>query len=199
MRSAACVVILLATTGCFGAAAPPPGTTVEAASTSAPAGLAGASVSGPNGTLAIRDVPVALDGRTGTWAGACAAGRCAGTPFAIGGTESEVVVEGVEGRVLGGAFMLEWTANSPATQRLAYGVMLMGGGEECPSVELGAATGPSPLALEAQPTDRALCPDEVVHVWVSTATYGQAGPASYQVVANQAFRLVGTFQASAGG
>ena len=65
-------------------------------------------------------------------------------------------------------------------------------GEGCEGLSLAAVGGASPLTLEVPAAERALCPGEVVHVWVAGDLWGGDAGAYYQVDAAQAFRLSGT-------
>lgn len=203
------LVILLAVaaalSGCFGADAPPEsgddvtaaGAEGDVSSSGADAARApGPSASGSSpdpmaGTTPARPpraLPVLLDGNTGTFAFVCAAAthQCHGTAAVPG--ESDLMMDDLAGRIIGGSLALTWTASSPATQELSMGAMLMS--SECDAIDLGSVVGPSPLALEVAGADRALCDAEVVHVWVSGSMNG-GSDLYYQVDVDQEFHLEG--------
>lgn len=135
---------------------------------------------------------LALDGTTGNQAIACVmdpVGECIveGTPG-----ESDLLFDGLAVAVIGGNATLEWEPASPATEELSVGVMLMGGqGSECAPMVLAGAQGPAPLAIEVGPSDRAICPGEILHVWVSGTLYHEGGAVYAQLDLEQPFRLVG--------
>ena len=71
-------------------------------------------------------VPILLDGSTGTQAFVCAdaAPTCAYHSVVSG--ESDLIMEALGGRIVGGQLALAWDAATPATEELAFGIMIMG-------------------------------------------------------------------------
>lgn len=142
-------------------------------------------------------VPIVLDGNTGTTAVACVmgpVGECGYAPVSEGA--SGVLLDGLSGRITGGAIEIAWSAASPATESLSAGLMLMG--DACENVELANAAGPSPLLLTLTPAPRDLCAGEVVHLWVAGTTWGAQDPVYYQVDLDQAFHAEGSITLEAG-
>lgn len=189
MREAAALILVLLLVGCTRAEPPP----VEAAASEEPATDAPApETTATDLAPASREIPVALDGNTGTSAVLCVAGpvgECAFQEVSPGVTGD--LFENERGTITGGELVLTWDAASPATQELSIGLMWMGGGDACPSLDLGMATGPSPLTLAISPSPRELCADELIHLWVSGNTWGGQDPAYYQVDVDQAFHIEG--------
>lgn len=188
-----CALVLAA--GCVGPDPPPAATTPvgpDATTPSADAPSKAATSSNGSATPTSVSLPIALDGSVGTQAFLCLqpVGECLGEAVQEG--KSDLLFEGEAGRVAGGELVLSWNATTPATQELSMGVMLMRGeGEACAPVSLASGKGGSPLALAVPAATRALCPSDILHVWVSGANYGASDATYYQVDTDQAFHLGG--------
>lgn len=138
-------------------------------------------------------VPILLEGSTATQAYVCVEAAPPCLHHAVVPGTSDLMLDGLAGRIEGGSLSLTWSAASPATQELAFGLMLMGGeGDECASVSLGLARGTSPLAIDIAPSERALCEGETLHAWASNGIYAGEPPAYAQLDLDQAFRLEGS-------
>ena len=167
----ASLLVLAALAGCMGPEASPeeaspgkdePGSDRPAMS---PAAATPEGDDAPVNASSLRTLPLAVEGNVGTGFMACVLPLqvCPGVAPVAG--DNGLVVGEQRGRVAGGELTLSWTAASPATEELSFGLMLMGSeGEACPSADLGTVQGASPLVIEAADPGRALCPDEVVHV-----------------------------------
>lgn len=182
-----CVALLLA--GCSSAVETPVETAsaAEALQVAAPGALPG-----PQGELVL---PITLDGSTGTQAYVCATPAPSCIYREVIGGKSDLLLEGVVGEIVGGTLALEWTATSPLTQDLAFGVMLMGGeGGACEPVSLGLLRGSSPLEIDVAASERPVCDGEILHVWASNGIYVGDPPAYVQLDVDQAFHLEGTLR-----
>lgn len=190
------IVSLVLIAGCVGqeTAEPKAEAAVDAAATAsdAPPTPDAAEATAPQAPATA--VKVLLDGNLGTTAIGCAGdpvGDCMYVP--VTASESSLVLDGLRGTIAAGKVTLTWTAVSPATEQLSAGFMLMDGGDACESIELGSATGASPLEIEIDAASRPLCANEVVHLWVAGTTWGSQGPAYYQVDVDQEFHAEGSF------
>lgn len=192
-RSASALVLVVLLAGCLDATP-----TADAELDTAEAAPAQAAPATGNATLAtappaVTELVVALDGRTGTYALACAPPvGCTGHTAAPG--DAQVLFEGVAGRPDGGELSLTWTATSPATETMSFGVMTMYGGEACEGIDLGVASGRSPLVIDVAAADRALCPEEVLHIWVSGGTDVNQAPFYATANLDQPFHLEGALR-----
>lgn len=196
--AALCALALLA--GCFTATpeeadAASAGTDdIVAGGGDAMATTAAATAAAPSSApFAESVIPILLDGSTGTQAFVCVdvAPPCAYRDVVAG--ESDLILEGLAGRIAAGALVLEWDAATPATEELVFGIMVMGGeGEACAAVSLGMARGSSPLRLEVAPLEREFCASDVLHVWASNGIYAGGPPAVAQLDVDQAFHLEGS-------
>lgn len=190
------IVMLVLVAGCVGQGTDKAPEPAEAARTELNEPVASpASGNETTAPAAFTAVEVLLDGNIGTTAIGCAGAPVDDCMFIpVTPADSSLVFDDLAGTIIGGKITLTWTAASPATEQLSAGLMLMDGGDACESLELGSATGPSPLELTVAPASRPICANELVHLWVAGTTWGSQGPAYYQFDVDQEFHAEGSLE-----
>lgn len=172
----------LAAAGCAEDAGSPGGAAAAVSPAEAPPAAA------PPATL-----PIVLDGSTATQAMLCVVPAPPCRQHEVVGGTSDLFFENLVGRIANGSLSMTWTATNPATEELAFGIMVMGGeGDGCAPVSLGILRGRSPLALDVAPMARDFCEGDSLHVWASNGIYVGEDPAYVQLDVDQAFHIEGS-------
>ena len=189
MLRAAGIVLLLLLAGCSGspdADAGPEGTTGPSSSSTGPV---------PPPAPSVEVVSFSFDGNLGTSAHGCVfpAGVCHTQDFVAGA--SDLLVERPGANVTALSFTVTWTAQTPATETLAVGSMVMVSCEGCNGTQFGELQGVSPLQVDVTGVSVPLHSDALIHIYVYNPkgfVYDPAVPAYGLVSVDQAFRVEGT-------
>lgn len=151
----------------------------------------------PNATVAaptVEELPFTFDGNLGTSVHGCVfpAGVCHSQDAVAGSADLEVARPGANLTAL--TFEVSWNAQSPATQTLAVGAMVMASCEGCNSTVFDEVQGTSPLRVDVSGVDLALDADTVVHVYVYNPqgfVYNPSVPAYGLVSVDEPFHVEG--------
>jgi hypothetical protein len=153
---------------------------------------------GPDTTVAaptIEILPFSFDGNLGTSAHGCVfpAGTCHTQDVVAGSTD--LLVERPGANLTALSFDVTWTAQTPATQTLATGSMVMVSCEGCNGTQFGEVSGTSPLHVEVTDVSVPLHADARIHIYVYNPqgfVYDPAVPAYGFISVDQPFHIEGT-------
>jgi hypothetical protein len=187
MRAALPMLVLLLA-GC-GAPAPEPNSGLSA--TSSTTGVAVAANPAPVEEL----VPIVFDGKLGTSLHGCLfpTGTCDSVELVAAG--SELVIERPGANFTGLDVIMSWTAQTPATETLTIGWMVMATCEGCNSTFYEEVSGASPLSARLADAAVPLTADTRFHIYAYNPrglVYDPAVPGYAFVSVDQTFHIEGT-------
>lgn len=187
MRKALAVVGLLLLAGCSEPPAPADALPTTSTSTSG----APTVVAEPT----LEDVPFTFDGNLGTMAHGCVfpAGQCTNGVVVEGSTDLFLDRPGANLTSL--RFEVTWQAQSPATQELWVGAMVMAECEGCNDTSFPDAHGPSPIRVDVQGVMVPLLDGARVHIYVYNPqgfVYDPSVPGYALVSVDEPFHIEGT-------
>lgn len=183
------IVLLLLLAGCSGS----PEADAEPAGTSGPSSSSMAPAAPPAPTVEV--VPFSFDGNLGTSAHGCVfpAATCHTQDFVPG--TSDLLVERPGANVTALSFTVTWTAQTPATETLTVGSMVMVSCDGCNSTQFGELQGVSPLQVDVTGVSVPLHAEALIHVYVYNPkglVYDPAVPGYAVLSTDQAFHIEGT-------
>lgn len=143
----------------------------------------------------VEVVPFSFDGNLGTVAHACVfpAGQCTNGVVVEGSTD--LFLDRPGANLTGLRFEVTWQAQSPATQELRVGSMVMATCDGCNSTSFEETQGPSPISVDVQGVSVPLTDDARVHIYVYNPqgfVYDPAVPGYALVSMDEPFHVEGT-------
>ncbi len=137
------------------------------------------------------NVDLAFDGNLGAGFYACALVHCHGHDVVPG--EDNGIVTPPAGRLRSASITLTWTAATPVTATLAFGIMIMDQCYGCNVTMLVEGEGKSPLTLTAENLDYWVGDSNWFHTYVRNTAVNEWTPqGGAYVTPDQAFSVVGT-------